>query len=115
MSPMIEPEPQLAGDYWVLPSVDGTADGVLRLHVAIAVADPEDLGGGDVSVELIADGAPMQMLVAPEDGPLPSLATIGVNAYAIYRFANPDGQEPSTATVSVRGESATFDVSVPIG
>lgn len=114
MSPMIEPEPQLAGDYWVLPSVDGTSDGVLRLHVAIAVADPSDLGGGDVSVELLADGQPLQVLVAPEDGPLPCLSMIGINAYAIYRFANPDALQPSTVTVTVRGESSTFDLAVPI-
>lgn len=52
---------------------------------------------------------------ASAPGPLPAVQTIGSDAYVLYRFDNPDGLAPEPVTVTVRGGSATFDVSLPVG
>ncbi|NNN30170.1 hypothetical protein HLK59_07300 [Streptomyces sp. S3(2020)] len=112
---MREENPQLAGDFWVYPSVAEASDGSVRVNVAIAVEEPFDLQDTDVAVELVADGQSLSIVEGPAPGPLPAIQLTGANAYALYRFDNPDGLVPSTATVTVRGGSATFDVSQGIG
>jgi hypothetical protein len=114
MSPIAPDSPQLAGDYWVLPSVDDASGGVVRLHVAIAVGDPLDLQDADVQVELFVDDESLAVLEGPAPGPLPVIQLNGLNAYAMFLFDNPGDPPPTTAVVSVRGESFSFDVSIPI-
>lgn len=115
MSPLQDETPQLASDFWVYPSVGEVSDGSVRVNVAIAVEEPFDLQDTDVAVELVADGQALSVAEGPAPGPLPAIQLTGANAYALYRFDIPDGLVPSTATVTVRGGSATFDVSLPIG
>jgi hypothetical protein len=83
-----------------------------RVNVAIAVEQPFGLQATDV-----AGGQSLSIAEASAAGPLPAIQAIGADAYVLYRFDNPDGlaPEPVTVTVTVRGGSATFDVSLPVG
>jgi hypothetical protein len=111
---MIPDAPRLAGDFWVYPSLGEVADGSVRVNVAIAVERPFDLQDTDVGVELVADGQRLGLAEGPAPGPLPAIEMVGANAYALYRFDNPDHLAPTTVTVTVRGGSAVFDLSPPI-
>lgn len=115
MSPMNDETPRLAGDFWVYPAVGEVSEGSVRVSVSIAVEQPSDLQDTDVTVELVADGQSLSIAEAPAPGPLPAIQLTGANAYALYRFDNPDGLVPASVTVTVRGGSATFDLSLPIG
>jgi hypothetical protein len=110
-----EETPQLAGDFWVYPRVRDLSDGVVRVNVAIAVEESTALQDTDVAVELVAGGQALGIAEAPAAGPLPTIRMTGANAYALYRFDNPGGLLPESVTVTVRGGSATFDVSLPVG
>jgi hypothetical protein len=114
MSPMSPDNPQQAGDYWVLPSIDDDSGGQVRMHVAIAVGSPLDLQDTDVQVEVLVDDESLAILDAPPSGLLPVVQLNGMNAYAQLRFDNPSDRPPSTVVVAIRGESTTFDVSIPI-
>ncbi|MEV4684067.1 hypothetical protein [Streptomyces kurssanovii] len=114
MSPMNPDAPQLAGDFWVYPSLGEVSDGSVRVNVAIAVEKSFDLQDTDVGVELVADGQSLSLAEGPAPGPLPAIEMVGANAYALYRFDNPDHLTPTTVTVTVRGGSAVFDLSLPI-
>lgn len=106
--------PQQAGDFWVCPSLDDSTPGSVRVNVAIAVEQTSDLQDSDVGVELAADGQILSIAEGPAPGPLPAIELAGANAYALFRFDNPDNLVPATVTVTVRGGSTVFDVSLPI-
>ena len=114
MSLMNPDIPQQAGDFWVCPSLDDSSPGSVRVNVAIAVEQPGDLQDTDVAVELAASGQVLGVAEAPAPGPLPAIELVGTNAYALFRFDNPDNLLPATVTVTVRGGSTVFDVSLPI-
>ncbi|MET9734631.1 hypothetical protein ABZZ79_29540 [Streptomyces sp. NPDC006458] len=115
---MNDETPQLAGDFWVYPSLGEVTGTSVRVNVAIAVEEPFVLQDTDVAVELVAGGQALGIAEAPSAGPLPAIQMAGTNAYALYRFDNPDGLAPETetetVTVTVRGASAAFDVSLPV-
>ncbi|MFJ4206603.1 hypothetical protein ACIP2Y_44340 [Streptomyces sviceus] len=112
---MNDETPQLAGDFWVYPSLHEVTGTSARVNVAIAVEQPSDLQDSDVAVELVAGGQSLSVAEAPVSGPLPAIQMTGANAYALYRFDNPDGLALESVTVTVRGGSATFDLSLPVG
>ena len=112
---MNDETPRLAGDFWVYPSLSEVTGTSVRVNVAIAVEQPFDLQDTDVACELLAGGQSLGIAEAPAPGPLPAIEMTGANAYALYRFDNPDGLLPESVTVTVRGGSATFDVSLPVG
>ncbi|MFE5894915.1 hypothetical protein ACFQ6E_39180 [Streptomyces sp. NPDC056462] len=112
---MNDETPRLAGDFWVYPSLHEVTGTSVRVNVAIAVEQPFDLQDTDVAVELVAGGQSLGIAEAPVPGPLPAIEMTGANAYALYRFDNPDGLALESVTVTVRGGSATFDVSLPVG
>jgi hypothetical protein len=111
MSPVPPYPPQQAGDYWVLPTIDSDPGDVVQMHVSMTVQDENDLTASDVRVRVIAGNQSLTLSAAPPPGPLPTLRAVGVNAYGLYEFANPDQLDPSTVVVTVKGQSATFDVS----
>lgn len=113
-TPAASENPQQAGDFWVYPTIDEIVDGSVLVHVAIAVDEAEALRADEVSVELSADGRVLDVAQAPPDGVLPVIRMVGANAYAQYRFANPDNALPTAAAVSVRGGSTSFDLSFPV-
>jgi hypothetical protein len=90
-------EPQLAGDYWVLPTIDHASGRVVRLHVSIAVRDVTDLRGSDVAVSVSARGHPLPVISGPSAGLLTALQLIGVNQFARYVSATPTTIGPSTS------------------
>jgi hypothetical protein len=106
--------PQLVGGNWVLASLEDDRDGVSRCHVSIAVSEPGELSASDLEVQAVRNGAPLEQLEGPVDGPLPTATITGTNAFALYAFANPTDFPPEEIVVTVRGETASFDVSVPI-
>lgn len=106
--------PQQAGEFWVYPTIDEMADGSVLVHVAIAVDEADVLRADEVAVELAADGQVLDVAEAPADGALPVIRLVGANAYAQYRFANPDNALPTTVAVTVRGGSTSFDLSLPV-
>ncbi|WP_432034539.1 hypothetical protein [Streptomyces antibioticus] len=112
---MNDDPPRLAGDFWVYPSLHEVTGTSVRVNVAIAVEQPFDLHESDVAVELVAGGQSLSIAEAPVPGPLPAIQMTGANAYALYRFDNPDRLALESVTVIVRGGSATFDVSLPVG
>ncbi|OIJ66573.1 hypothetical protein [Streptomyces mangrovisoli] len=114
MSPVDPEEPQAAGDFWVVPAFGEGADDSVRVTVAIAVDESDGLQDTDVTVELLADGTALTVAEQPAAGPLPTIGLAGANAYALYRFDNPDRLTPATVTVTVRGGTAAFDVSSPV-
>jgi hypothetical protein len=112
MSPIVPDDPQLAGDFFVLPSIDDPVGGSLRVSVAIAVADPEDLSDSDVQVDLVAGGQSRAATQSPDPGVLPAIQVISVNQYAQFTFDNPGDPPPESVTVTVRGDSTTFDLAI---
>lgn len=113
-TPTAADTPQLAGEFWVYPVIDEISDGAVLAQVAIAVDEADVLSADEVSVELSADGQTLDVAEAPPDGPLPVVRMVGANAYAQYRFANPDNRLPTAVAVTVRGGSTSFDLSFPI-
>ena len=107
-------EPQFVGGTWVLAAVDDDRDGVTRCHVSLAVTGPGELSGSDLEVQAIRDGLPLEQLEGPGESTLPNVTITGTTAYADYAFANPSNFPPESIVVTLRGESAFFDVSVPI-
>ena len=81
------------------------------MHVSIAVSDLSNLQGSDLQVQVTAGGQELAMTNAPDPGLLPTLRLIGINALAIFQFDNPGDPPPTTVIVTVRGQSASFDVS----
>jgi len=101
--------PALIGDNWVLPSVDDLSNSQVRMHVSISVSREERLLGSDVGLRLTADSTELSQTAGPEaSSPLPVFASRGATAFAQYTFDNPGNLTPSSATVSVRGQSAEF-------
>jgi hypothetical protein len=101
---------QLAGN-WVLASLDGGGQQV-RMHVSISLGSGEPVQGGELSVSVTGNGQTLSALEAPDtSSPLPTVETRGLTAFAQYTFDNPDQLTQLTASVSLRGESASFDIS----
>lgn len=107
---MNDETPRLAGDFWVCPSLGEVTGTSVRVNVAIAVEQPFGLQATDV-----AGGQSLSIAEASAPGPPPAVQTIGADAYVLYRSDDPDGLAPEPVTVTVRGGSATFDVSLPVG
>jgi hypothetical protein len=108
-------EPQFVGGTCVLAALNDDCDGVTRCHVSVAVTGSGELSGTDLGVQAIRNGAPLQRLDGPGESTLPSVTITGTTAYADYAFANPTDFPPEEIVVTLRGETAFFDVSVPIG
>lgn len=103
-----------AGDYRVLPSVDDTAGGRVRMHVSIAVGSEDDVLAGDVDLALAADGQGLAQLERPANGRLGTVTLGAMAAIAFFVFDNPDNRTPTRAVVTVKGSSASFDFGPPL-
>jgi hypothetical protein len=108
---IVPDSPQQAGEYWVLPSIDDASGGEIRMQVAIAVGDVSDLSDVDVQVIVVAGGQSLAVAQGPVGGVLPTIQLNGINAYAQYVFDNPGDPPPQTVEVTIRGGTASFDVS----
>jgi hypothetical protein len=106
---------QLVAGTWVLASLDDDHDGVTRCHVSIVVSGPGELSASDLDVQVLRNDAPLEQIEGPAEGPLPTVTISGTNAFALYAFVNPTDFPPESIVVTLHGESAFFDVSVPIG
>jgi hypothetical protein len=101
---------QLAGN-WVLASLDDVGQHV-RMHVSISLGSGEAVQGGELGVTVTANGQTLNTLEAPDaSSVLPTVETRGSTAFAQYTFDNPDQTTQLVATVTLRGESASFDIS----
>jgi hypothetical protein len=106
--------PQLVGGTWALASLEDDVGGVVRCHVSVAVAAPGELSASDLDTQVLVGGVPLEQIEGPADGPLPSVTITGTTAFAQYSFANPRERPPEQIVVTLGGETAMFDVSLPI-
>jgi hypothetical protein len=98
----------------VLASLDDDVGGVVRCHVSIAVGAPGELAASDLDTQVLVGGAPLELIEGPAEGPLPSMTITRTTAFAQYSFANPSERPPEQIVVTLGGETAAFDVSIPI-
>ena len=105
-------EAAAAGGHWVLPTVDGIDDGQVRAHVSIAVETFEDVAASEVELAVEAGGEPLT-LTARSDA-FHFISTGATTAIADFVFANPSNAAPTRATVTLRGEAASFDFGPPL-
>jgi hypothetical protein len=105
--------PVTIGGHFVLVTPDDVSSGHVQLHVSIAVGSEEELSAADLSVSVRGGDVALDATEGPEAGPLPTVESGGMTAFAQYTFSNPDDATPVIATVSIGGESAEFDLSQP--
>jgi hypothetical protein len=110
MSPIMPDTPQEAGAFWVLPSIDDPTGGTVRVSVAIAVGQAGELTSDDVQVAVVAGGLDCALTEGPPAGALLSVELVSVNQYAQFTFEDPGDQPLEQITVTVRGDSTTFDL-----
>lgn len=104
-----------AGGHWVLPTLDGVDDGQVRAHVSITVGGTQDVSAGDVDLAVEAGGSVLEQIARPSDqAPLVFISTRATTAVGFFVFANPSNATPTRATVTLRGESASFDFGPPL-
>lgn len=101
-------ESQMLAGRWVMPTVESNEDGIVRLHVSVAVENVESLAGQPVEVGLVAGGQQLPVREAPPPGEYYYLETLAVTAVADFAFDNPDRLAPEQVTVSLGGEQATW-------
>jgi hypothetical protein len=101
---------QLIAGRWVLPTVESNQDGTVRMHVSVSVDLPDALAEIPVDVAMTASGAALELTEGPSQWYY--LETLAVTAVSDAAFANPGGTDPDTVTISMQGESATFEVTV---
>jgi hypothetical protein len=110
IAPASDGPAQLAGN-WVLASLDDVGAQV-RMHVSISLNSGEPVQGSELSVAVAANGQDLTTLEAPDAAsPLGTIETRGITAFAQYTFDNPDQATTLVATVTLRGEQASFDIS----
>lgn len=105
-----------AGGHWVLPTMDGMDDGQIRAHVSISVGSPDDVGEGEVDLHVEAGGLSLEQIARPDpqSAPFVYLTTRATTAVGFFVFANPGNPAPTRATVTLRGEQATFEFGPPL-
>ncbi|HRC00098.1 MAG TPA: hypothetical protein PKZ38_08460 [Dermatophilaceae bacterium] len=101
---------QLIAGRWVLPTVESNQDGTVRMHVSVSVDSIDALADIPVEVGLSAAGQPLDLAEAPSSWYY--LETLAITAVSDLAFANPAGADPDACTVTMQGESATFEVTV---
>ena len=99
------------GQRFVLVTADDLSGGQAQFHVSIAVGSEDEVSAAELDVTASAAGTPLEMTEGPSDGPLPTIASRAMAAFAQYTFANPDDATPVVVTVSIGGESADFELS----
>lgn len=108
-------EAAAAGGHWVLPTLDGVDDGQVRAHVSIAVDTMEEVAAENIDLAVEAGGASLQQIARPgADSPLVFLSTGATTAVGFFTFANPSNATPNRATVTLNGESVSFDFGPPL-
>lgn len=105
-----------AGGHWVLPTMDSMSDGQVRAHVSISVGSSGDVGESEVDLAVEAGGASLELLARPDStsSPFVFLTTRATTAVGFFVFANPSNATPTRATISLRGEQATFEFGPPL-
>ena len=104
-----------AGGHWVLPTLDGVDDGQVRAHVSITVGSTEEVSEGDVDLSVEAGGESLAQLARPgSSSPLIYISTKATTAIGFFTFANPSNATPTRATVTLNGESVSFDFGPPL-
>ena len=106
--------PIFVGGHWVLATLEDAAGGFVHCHASIAVAQAEALDAAAVDVQVFIGETHLGLVEEPPDGPLPTVTISGTTAYAQYVFENPSDLRPDQITVTLGGETASFDVSFPI-
>jgi hypothetical protein len=106
--------PVFIGGHWVLATLEDAAGGFVRCHASIAVGEAEVLDAAAVDVQVFIGETHLGLVEEPPDGPLPTVTISGTTAYAQYVFENPSDLRPDQITVTLGGETASFDVSFPI-
>lgn len=101
-------ESQMLAGRWVLPTLESNDDGVVRLHVSLAVESLDALSGQPVHVDVVAGGHSLPAREIPHEGAYDYLETIAVTAVADFAFDNPEHLAPEQITVTFGGESATW-------
>lgn len=113
---MTEPVPsKIAGDHWVFATIHQVGDGQVGAHVSIAVSEPGEISADAVDLAVEAGGESLQQIGRPGSGatPLHYISTGATTAIADFVFANPTNATPTRATVTLNGQSATFDYGDP--
>jgi hypothetical protein len=97
----------------VLVTADDLSGELALFHVSVGVATQGELSASDLEVTATAGGTALAMTEGPADGPLPSIGSRGITAFAQYTFANPGDAGPVVVTLAIGGESADFELSPP--
>lgn len=101
--------PQQIGSYWAVPTINGTANSQVAIHVSVAVSPEDTLQGSDVTAKVMSNGTALTQLSSPDQSsPLPIVETRGMTAFAIFTFDNPQNLSVTSIVVGVCGQTATF-------
>lgn len=111
---MITSTSAFIGGHWVFATLEDAAGGFVRCHASIAVRSDEVLDAAQVMLRAFRGGDALGLVEQPPDGPLPTATITGTTAFAPYVFENPGDRPPESIEVTLAGESAAFDVSIPI-
>src|SRR3954447_21868146 len=111
---MTDPDtPVQIGSHFVLVTPDDLSAERAQFHVSVAVGSEEELSAADLTVSVSVGDTALEMTEGPADGPLPTVQSGGITAFAQYTFANPGDATPVVVAVSIADESADFDLSQP--
>jgi hypothetical protein len=111
---MITAPSAFIGGHWVFATLEDATGGFVRCHASIAIRQDETLDAAAVEVRVLSNGNSLGLVEQPPDGPLPTATITGTTAFAPYVFQNPGDRPPDSIEVTIAGEAASFDVSIPI-
>ena len=113
---MTEPVSQIAGEHWVFATIHQVGDGQVGAHVSIAVDSPGEIAADNVDLAIEAGGQSLEQIGRPGNNatPLHYISTGATTAIADFVFSNPSNASPTRATVTLNGESVSFDFGSPL-
>lgn len=113
---MTEPVSQVAGEHWVFATIHQVGDGQVGAHVSIAVQEPGEIAAENLDLSIEAGGQLLEQIGRPGNNatPLHYISTGATTAIADFVFANPANAAPTRATVTLNGESVTFEYGPPL-
>jgi len=97
------------GGFWVAVNVDAISDGQAFLHVAVSVTGFDQFAVEELQVTARAGDQELALTGAPNG--LIHLQTRAITAVAPFTFADPDRLAVTSVSVTLRGETETWDTS----
>lgn len=103
-------QPQEIAGLLTVPTIDDAPGGMVALHVSISIDRDSDIQADDLDVAVSAGGNALNQTARPPAGALlPKIMMASGTAFGQFTFDNPGDAAIDSVTVSLQGESATFN------